>query len=193
MALQLTIAFDESTGSAERLAEILGVQGDDLKTRLEEMATAALEEYELAFSGVRSPSTLRELRELRLRLLYEHLPDGQPTDDQIGELFQMTRSQVGTLIAGTRARFGHELSERLKTAAVAALKGATKVNDDTVRIVVADSLARYMRDLVAQTSAPPLEKRRDASRTYDAGRDTVEALCGKLGIDKSLVSALSWS
>jgi hypothetical protein len=192
MTLELKISYDESAESAKRLAAILGVEGSDLSARLEQVAGAALEEYELAFSGVRAPSTVRELRELRLRLLYEHLPEGEPTDDQIAELFQMTRPQVGTLIAGTRARFGPQLDQRLRHAAIGALQGASNVDDDTARIVVPDSLARYVRDLVAQTSAPPPDKRRDASRTYDLGRDTVRALCRKLGIEPSSVTALTW-
>jgi hypothetical protein len=176
-----------------RLAAILGVEGAELDAQLDAIAAAALDEYALAFTGVRSPATVRELRELRLTLLYEHLPAGIPTDEQVGLLFQMTPSQVATLIAGARARFGEQLGTRLRAAAVEALTaGAERVDDDTIRIVVPDSLARYLRELVARTSARPIERRKDASRTYDIGRTTVTVLCRELGIEPQSVTALDW-
>jgi hypothetical protein len=67
------------------------------------------------------------------------------------------------------------------------------VDEDTVRIRVPDSLARYMKELVARTTAPPLDKRRDASQTYDLTRSTVTALCEQLGEDPQVVQALDWS
>ncbi len=182
-----------------RLAEIFGddgtpLQENALKDRLAQLQAAAFEEYELALSGSRIPSTIKELRELRLSLLYEHLPDGLPTDDQIGEFFQMTRTQVGTLIAGTRARFGPEVEKRVKREAKATLEDATKVDDNTVGIFAADSLAGYLSDLIAQTHAPPLDKRRDASQTYYLGRTTIKELCKRLGIDPAqTVKVIKWS
>lgn len=188
-ATAVTVALDLTAAQQARLEGVLG----DLGEKLPPVAAAALEEYVLAFTGERSPSTLREQRELRLRLLYDHLPAGEPTDEQVGLLFQLTPAQVSTLIAGTRARFGEDLTPRLRAAAIAALQQqAEQVDDDTIRIVVPDSLARYLRELVAQTSAPPPERRKDASRTYDLGRTTVVALCKQLGIDPKAVSALAW-
>jgi hypothetical protein len=181
-----------------RLAEIFGgddgpLQGEALSQRLGELKTAAFAEYELALSGSRFPTTIKELRELRLTLLYEHLPDGLPTDDQIGDLFQMTRSQVGTLIAGARARFGPEIEARVKREAITVLEAAKKVDDNMVRLQAADSLARYLGDLIARTNAPPMEKRKDASRSYDVGRDTIKELCGQLGVDPArTVKAIAW-
>jgi hypothetical protein len=181
-----------------RLAEIFGgddgpLQGEALDRRLGELREAAFAEYELALSGSRFPATIKELRELRLTLLYEHLPDGLPTDNQIGELFQMTRSQVGTLVAGARARFGPEIEARVKREAKAALEAAKKVDDNTVRLLAADSLARYINDLIARTNAPPMEKRKDASRSYDVGRDTIKELCGQLGVSPAqIVKAITW-
>ena len=64
--------------------------------------------------------------------------------------------------------------------------------EDTVRIRVPDSLARYLRDLVSRTAAPPLDKRRDASQTYDLTRSTVSALCRELGVEQTVVRALTW-
>jgi hypothetical protein len=183
----------------DRLAEIFGdngtpLQGKALIDRLAQLRAAAFEEYELAFSGSRFPSTIKELRELRLSLLYEHLPDGLPTDDQIGELFQMTRTQVGTLIAGTRARFGPEVEKRVKREAKATLGAATKVDDNTVSVFAADSLAGYLSDLIARTHAPPLDKRRDASQTYYLGRTTIKELCKQLGIEpQQTVKVIKWS
>lgn len=187
----IQISFDDGATSAQRIAAIFSVEGEELKERMGQLAAAALEEYELAL-GERFPSTIKEQRELRLRLLYKHLPGELPTDEQIAQLFQMTRAQVGTLIAGTRARFGPELERRLRDAAKAALKGATESDSDTARIVAAESLRRYMSDLVSETEAPPLEKVRTASRTYDVPRDTIRALCRKLGQSPTLVKALKW-
>lgn len=176
----------------DRLRAIFGVDGEELRSTLGELASAALTEYVLAFSGVRAPSTMRELRELRLRLLYEYLSEDRPTDGQVGGLFQLTPAQAGTLIAGTRARFAAALTDRLQRAATEALQAARQVDEDTVRIRVPDSLARYLKELVGRTSAPPLDKRRDASQTYDLSRSTVTALCRELGIEPQSVRALTW-
>ena len=114
--LQVEAGLD--AGQVARIASVLAVEGEQLDAQLACIAAAALEEYVLAVSGTRNPSTIREQRELRLRLLYKHLPAGQPTDEQVGLIFQMTQAQVSTLIAGTRARFEVEVAARLRTAAI---------------------------------------------------------------------------
>jgi ethanolamine ammonia-lyase small subunit len=182
---------DLDAAQRKRLETIFGTEGPDLEEKLTSLAEAAVEEYALAFTGTRAPSTIRELRELRLQLLYKHFPAGEPTDDQVARLFQMTPAQVATLIAGTRARFEAELGSRLRSEAITTLTTkATRVDENTIRIVVSDSLARYLKDLVAQTSAPPIERRKDASRTYDVGRATVRALCRRLGLELDQVTTL---
>lgn len=192
MTKAVEVRFEETAPGPARIAAIFAVEGEDLEARMKELAEAALEEYELAL-GERFPSTIKEQRELRLRLLYKHLPDELPTDEQIGELFQMTRAQVATLIAGTRARFAPEIEKRMKAAAVAALSKASESDGDTARIFAPDSLGRYMGDLISQTHAPPMEKLRDASQTYDLRRDTIEALCKRLGVKpKDVVPVLEW-
>jgi DNA-directed RNA polymerase sigma subunit (sigma70/sigma32) len=185
-----TSAVSVSDEDKERLAAIFGVPAGEVDAKLAALGDAALEEYVLAFTGRRAPSTIREQRELRLQLLYKHLPPGEPTDRQIARLFQMTRSQVGNLIAGARARFETELGARTRDEAIDAVTNATRVDENTIRIVVSDSLARYLKELVDDTSAPPMEKRRDASRTYDLGRSTVSALADRLGIGIERVTAL---
>jgi hypothetical protein len=190
MAIEVKIGVAENGLGAARVAQIFGVKDTALAQRMQALAEAALEEYELAVSGARAPSTMRELRELRLRLLYKHLPAGEPTDDQIGELFQMTRTQVGTLVAGMRARFGPEVEEQLKREAGAALIDTTRVEDNLARVIVRDSLGRYIQDLAAQALAAPMEKPRESSRTYHVRRSTIEKLCPRLGIDLSEVKGL---
>ena len=188
--LEVPLALDPAL--LARLRAIFRVDGDELNAVLGELASAALTEYALAFSGIRSPATMRELRELRLRLLYESLSGDRPTDRQVAEAFQLTPAQAMTLIAGTRARFAPELEGAVRRAAVAVLEEARPVDEDTVRIRVPDSLARYLKDVVSRTAAPPLDKRRDASQTYDLTRSTVSALCRELGIEQTVVRALTW-
>ena len=188
--LEVPLALDPAL--LARLRAIFRVDGDELNAVLGELASAALTEYALAFSGIRSPATMRELRELRLRLLYESLSGERPTDRQVAEAFQLTPAQATTLIAGTRARFAPELEGAVRRAAVAVLGEARPVDEDTVRIRVPDSLARYLKDLVGRTAAPPLDKRRDASQTYDLTRSTVSALCRELGVEQTVVRALRW-
>jgi hypothetical protein len=191
VSLEVTVPLDET--SRRRLGEIFDVRDGDLDEVLSQLAAASLTEYLLAFAGDHAPTSMRELRELRLRLLYRHMSDDLPTDEQVQELFQLTPTQVGTLIAGTRARFSTEIGDRLRAAAVSALtRQATNVDTDTIRLVLPNSLARYMKDLVNTTAAPPLAKRKDASRTYDVGRGTTRALCTRLGVDPTQVTALDW-
>ena len=58
-----------------------------------------------------------------------------------------------------------------------------------MRMDLPTSLATYFKDLVRRTSAPPLEKQRATSRTYDLENETLEALCTALGIEYALVRA----
>lgn len=193
MTQSIEASFDESGAGAKRIAEIFHVSGEQLRERVQKLAAAALEEYELGLSGERSPSTMKDLRELRLCLLYEHLPDGEPTDEQVAQLFQMTRTQANNLIAGVRARFEPEVEARIKREATRALSAATKVDDNTVSIFAPDSLARYLSDLVHATHAPPLDKRRDASQTYYLRRTTITVLCERLDLDPAkTVSVIKW-
>lgn len=190
--IQLSVNFDDGGEDEKRVAEILGLDGNELKAALEGLAAAALMEYVLAFSGERAPSTMKDLRELRLRLLYQQVGTDL-TDGQIAQLYQMTPTQAGTLIAGTRARYRTELQKRLRDRAIDALKSATKVDENTVRFSVEDSLAKYMKELVNETNAPPLERSREAARTYEPRKGTIRALCSKLGIPVTDVKALDWS
>ena len=124
---------------------------------------------------------MRELRELRLRLLYDHLAGDAPTDAQVAQLFELTPTQARNLIAGTRARYRPELEGTMSARSIAALKQSTRVDDRTARVVMSDSLAVYLGDLISETQAPPLEKVKDASRTYDIKKSTATALGKRLG------------
>jgi hypothetical protein len=190
--VELTISVELEDAQLDQLAAIFGIQRAGLGDHLSRLAAAATEEYVAAFSGARSPDTIAQFRENRLNLLFKHLADPEPTDRQVERLFQRTPAQARTLIAGVRARYAAEIATRLEMAACGALKAATKVDDDTIRIVVSDSLAAYLKDVVNTTKAPPLDKRKDASQTYDVLRDTVVALAEILGFDKSDVDALDW-
>jgi hypothetical protein len=188
----LQVTVDVADEEAKRLFEIFGLDpsGDpERATKLQEgIVRAALAEYLLLVTGERNPSTMRDLRELRLKLLACHLPEHLPSDAQIAEIFQLTRTQARTLVNGTRARYRQELEEMLQEAAKTALKKAEKASADTIRIVASDSLATYLTEIV-QSAAPPT-KRVDASRRYDLGRFTVEELCKILSLPINEVKAL---
>lgn len=187
---QITLEVPE--GELRRLLEIFGVDGVKdpgaalaLQTGL---ARAALAEYLLMATGERNPTTVRDLRELRLQLLAHHLPQHLPSDEQIAELFQLTRTQARTLVSGTRARYRKELGEMLAEAAKGALRNATAVNKDTIRIEASDSLVAYISEII-RSAAPPT-KRMDASHRYDLARATVGELCDLLELPIGEVKAL---
>lgn len=187
--LALTVPAVASDEELRRLAYVFGLDPDasdslkQLEPWLAAVATAALQEYVLAFAGTRAPSTMRELRELRLRLLYDHLAEDAPSDAQVAQMFGLTRPQARTLIAGTRARYRAELEGTLSERSVEALKNSTRVDNNTARVVLPESLAVFLDDLISETQAPPLEKNRDASRTYEIKRSTATALSKRLDFD----------
>jgi hypothetical protein len=97
---------------------------------------------------------------------------------------QLTQPAARTLIAGTRARYRTRLDDRLRTATVAALKASTPGDEaNTAYVVMADSLAAYVRDLLSDTRTPPLKKSDLISLTWEIKRSTAEVLCRKLNID----------
>jgi len=193
-SLRLTVGVELEEQERARLAAIFGSDDDALQSTLAQLAAAAIREYVLAFTGEPAPATLRGVRELRLALLCRHLRplrvaaprkngrrlEHRPTDRQVEQLFQMTPTQAINLIAGSRARYPELLELRLRAEAKEALLSGTKEENDqrlqVLRIKASDSLARFLKELVARTTAPPLEKRRDASQTYDVLLDTVNEL-----------------
>src|SRR5213080_3250569 len=105
----VTVTLEDAPADATMLAEILGIDpGDDpvgaVSDELAGMAKSGFAEYLLYLSGERVPSGVRDLRELRLRLLAEYLPHGLPTDPQVAQLFHLTPAQARNLVAGARAR-----------------------------------------------------------------------------------------
>lgn len=184
MSQALKVAYVEESPEILRIRQIFGVEGKELRERLRALAEAAFEEYRIEMSGLRSISTMREQRELRLYLLYEHLGSfGEPTEAQIGELFQMTRRQVGTLITGTWARFRPELEKRQQKVIKAALeKGEWLKEDKVVRVELPDTLAGYVEDRLAEKNTPSISKVSGMTRMYDIDRQTAEVLCAELGI-----------
>jgi len=187
---QITIEVPED--ELQRLLEIFGADRvadpDGAKALEEGFASSAIAEYLLMATGERNPTTVRDLRELRLKLLALHLPQQLPSDRQIAELFQLTPTQTRTLVSGTRARYRQELREVLAEVARQALRDATKVNNNMIRIVASDSLFAYLSELIS--SAAPPTKRTDASHQYDLTRATVKELCEALDLPIAEVKAL---
>ena len=190
---KVELTLDVPKEGANRLFEIFGVDpiaDPDKALQLEQgIAQAALAEYLLQLTGTRNPTTVRDLRELRLRLLAGHLPEHLPSDEQIAEIFQLTRTQARTLVNGARARYRQELNEMFDEATRSALRNAERIDENTVRIEASDSLATYLSEIV-RLAAPPT-KRADASRKYDLVRSTVEDLCEAVALPVDEVEALS--
>lgn len=184
MTQNLEIPFDDESPEGRRIVAVIGGEGEERAKRLQKLAIVALEEFVLTMSGRKSVTSIRDQRELRLFLLYKHLePVGGLSDHQVRELFQMTRSQTRTLIAGTWARYREELEKQLNDAVEAALKaGEWDDEKELLQVRLPDSLARYVRDAADETNAPPVEKVREVAGTYDLSKQTVEDLCAKLGI-----------
>ncbi len=180
----LEVSLDVPDTDVTALSGIFGIdataEGERATALLVGVVRAALSEYLSLVAAERNPTTMRDLRELRLSLLACHLPEGLPSDEQIAQIFQLTRTQARTLVTGTRARYRHELEQMLREAAKAALKNAGAVDQDTVRIEASDSLASYLGEIIR--SAQPPTKRADASHRYDLTRSTVEELCEVLGL-----------
>ena len=193
----VSVTVPISDAEAAALASTFGVEpahGESLVEAVTPLvrglAAAAFREYLLTITGERIPTGVRDIRELRLRLMAEHLPGSLPSDRQVAQLFGLTSSQARTLVAGTRARYPQEFAGLVVTAAKNALRQATKVDDDTVRITASDSLVAFLRDVLQDSVAPPPLRRPDVSLRYDLNRQTVEELCARLGLDISAVKAL---
>ncbi len=184
----LTISFEERPEELDRLGEIFDVSGEDLTVRLAALAAAAFEAYRIELSGVRSISTLRENRELRLCLLYKYLPAGEPTDVQIGQLFQLTPTQVANLVAGTWARFRPELEEQVAEAIKRSFEAGVRLKEknhpDKFRLRLPDSLARSLRDVIGQTNLSQLRKVPGVGQTYDLQEKSAFLLCDRFKIDR---------
>lgn len=181
---KIQISLEVADADTVTLCEIFGVNATDETDKatalLEGITRAALAEYLLLATAQRNPSTMRDLRELRLKLLASHLPGHLPSDEQIAEIFQFTQTQARTLVKGTRARYRQELEQMFREAAKAALTNAKKAGPDSIRIDASDSLASYLDEIIR--FAPPPTKRTDATHRYDLTRTTVQELCEVLDL-----------
>jgi hypothetical protein len=186
MAYRAHVSLELSDELAAEMQQLFGPLSDELVSAV---AQAALTEYALAFSGSRVPAGVRDLRELRLRLLAENLPGGLPSERQVAHLFHLTSTQARNLIAGARARYPRELTVALSDAARAAVKGASKAGD-TIRITAHPSLAAYLRDLLQDSTSPPPVRRPDSTLRYDVDRATMRELCALLDLDEQAIRAL---
>lgn len=184
MSQKLEVTFKDDSPEVGRIREIFEVEGAELMERMQALAAEAFEEYQVEMSGLRSISTMREQREFRLYLLYKHLgKHGGISDAQVGELFQLTRRQVATLINGTWARFRPEMEEHMLGDVKAALeKGSWNKEKNVLKVEISDSMATYIKDVLAETNAPPVETVADVQRTYEITLQSVKALCDELGI-----------
>jgi AcrR family transcriptional regulator len=185
MARTFDVSLEIEDAHVETVRELFGSVSEDLVRRL---AQAALDEYVLAATGERVPAGVRDLRELRLRLLAGHLPDGMPTERQVADFFHLTGTQARNLIAGTRARYPKEFTQRMADTAKAALRKATKP-DDNYRITASGSLAAYLRDILEESSVPPPMRRTDAGNLFDVTDDTMAELCRVLGLPEAEVGS----
>jgi hypothetical protein len=190
--VQATVEVDDT--AARTLTGIFSVDpgSDAARALFAGMTAAAFAEYMLYATGERVPAGVRDLRELRLRLLAENLPAGLPTENQVAQLFHLTAAQARNLIAGTRARYPSQLAKSLDEAARDALRQATKGdNDHTIRITASASVAAYLREVVANaSSAQAPAKRTDASNRYDVTRSAAEVLCAHLDMPITDINAL---
>jgi hypothetical protein len=193
---EMDVKVEVSDEDARTLCVVFGIDPGasalaSAQAHIQGLARAALSEYLIAATGRPYPGGVRDLRELRLRLLAESLPGGLPKDAEVAELFQLTRSQAKNLIMGARARYRNELGGRLADRARDALRNADKGDDDDhVRITAPESLARYIEDLVSDTTAAAPAKRAESSQRYEVARQTLEELCRLLGMNVSEVTKL---
>lgn len=189
MADQVTVTITITDTQVDRLKNAFhidpGKGRSDLEAVtpvLEGLVKAATDEYLLYVSGERVPGGVRDLRELRLRLLGQRLPSGLPSDTEVAALFHLTTSQARNLLAGTRARYPDEFASLFVEAARTALRKAEKIDKSTFRITASKPLAAFIDDLLSESVARPPERLQDASGRYDLARSTAEDLCAALGL-----------
>jgi hypothetical protein len=194
--MEIHVRLDLDDVAVERLVASFGPtvnpgqsQEQALAAVAEGVARAAFEEYVLYLTGARVPAGIRDLRELRLRLLSKHLPDGVPRDVQVAALFHLTGSQARNLLAGTRARYPDDFETLFKETAKVALRGAEKLENGRIRITMSRSLAAFIRDLLTESVAPAPTPLTDASGRYDLAPSTVEDLCRRLDLDQDEVGS----
>ena len=193
--MDVTLQIDPE--DATRLARIFGVDpGNDpagaVGGELAGLAKAALAEYMLYITGERAPAGIRDLRELRLRLIAEHLPGGLPTDTQVAQLFHLTPAQARNLIAGARARYPDDFETSVTAAAKKALTESDKGDDGAARITASNSLVTFLRDIISASSQALLPiKVADATNRYDLTPDAVEVVCARVGLDIGEVKGLA--
>jgi hypothetical protein len=123
--MRISFELDLSSEETNRLASILKCKTEDLPTRLEPFARAALQEYTTLFLGQRVFTQSADLRAYRLFLLIKEVfKDAFPNEQQISGLFQTTVSQSRSLLRSVVSRYQYELQESIEKTLKAVLSAA---------------------------------------------------------------------
>lgn len=185
--------LEELTEPEKRqLASTLGFRNvgpDELTEKIEEVLKrhieAATEEYVRMILGQRALTTGRDIREYRLYLLIKHVFGEIPSEQDVSDLFQTTKTQSRTLIRNVLSKFQYELQEIIRATLKRVISKArqkpgqesTAEPDYYLEVrspVVIEALNRFVASV--DPAAGQITKVPGTIRTYEARKYTFDIL-----------------
>jgi hypothetical protein len=154
------------------------------------LAAASAEEYLRFFNGQR-PSRVRELLELRLALLIEHVWKRVPDELVVAELFSLTLPEARSLIRTTRARHRTTAALSIRAECEEALRNARPGGDGDLLVICSDAVVEHMLAVLRSSGQQPPSPKRDPAGldTWTMATDTFNCLCRILDIEAISVAA----
>lgn len=187
----MRISFELNLEAAEtkRLAGILGCDEDDLPTRLEPYARAALQEYITLFSGQRVFTQGADLRAYRLFLLIKEVFENEiPNEQQVSSMFQTTVGQSRSLLRSVMSRYQYELQGIVEGTLKGALSAAEqRETDNNWEVTVNNkSLAERLNEILAvydDGTIPRVTLKANSISTYTMTPSAYACLCKHFDIE----------
>ncbi len=162
---------------------------NDLPTRLEPYARAALQEYTTLFSGQRVFTQGADLRAYRLLLLIKEVFENEiPNEQQVSSMFQTTISQSRSLLRSVMSRYQYELQEIVEGTLKGALSAAEqRETDGSWEVTVNNkSLVERLNEILAiydDGTIPRVRLKANSISTYSMTPSAHACLCEHFDIE----------
>ncbi len=173
--LNINISFQINEEDKNLLADILGVNQNQLSEALKSHAVSALEEYINMYLGKNVYTRGSDMQENKLYLMIKNnVFNGIPTEKEVSKFFQTTIGQSRRLLRAVNTKYQYKLRKDFLEKLKEKIKESTFEEGDYELFVDSKFLLEELDILVSSLGGDlaPIKKKRDTSSIYIIPNDT---------------------
>jgi hypothetical protein len=193
--MNITTSIALSSDEENQLTTILNCSKPNLKSTLENISSAALEEYIAMILGNKVFSSGTDMRAFRLCLLIDRcFTDTLPNEEMVSRIFQTTTTQSRALLRSVVSKYqyvlkeiiNHTISKLVEDTEVTVLKTGT--------LLIINTNSRFFIELMNEKIAslnvtlPSIQLRSDCTSSYSIKPSAYLALCSAYGLKPKPIS-----